>query len=53
VVKLLLAKDDVDPDSKDDDGLTPLSWAASSGYKALVKLLLATESVDPIPEQPR
>ena len=33
MVKLLLAKDDVDPDSKDDDGLTPLSWAAWSGYE--------------------
>ena len=39
-------KDDADLDSKDDDGLTPLQWAAWSGYEALVKLLLATEGVD-------
>jgi ankyrin repeat protein len=36
VVKLLLAKDGVDPDS---DGQTPLSWAAENGHKAVVKLL--------------
>ena len=41
MVKLLLAKDGVDPDSKDTEyGRTPLSWAAENGHEAVVKLLL-------------
>jgi ankyrin repeat protein len=48
VVKLLLAKDGVDPDSKDARyGQTPLSWAAENGHEAVVKLLLAKDGVDP------
>jgi Ankyrin repeats (3 copies) len=48
VVKLLLAKDQVDPDSKDASyGQTPLSWAAENGHQAVVKLLLAKDGVDP------
>ena|SRR5947209_3420468 len=41
VVKLLLDKEGVDPDSKDTIyGQTPLSLAAESGHEAVVKLLL-------------
>jgi ankyrin repeat protein len=40
VVKVLLARDDVDPESKDNYGRTPLSWAAGNGHEAVVKLLL-------------
>ena len=29
-----------DLDSKDSNGQTPLSWAAKSGHKAVVKLLV-------------
>jgi ankyrin repeat protein len=48
VVKLLLAKDDVDPDSKDRlFGQKPLSWAAGNGHEAVVKLLLEKDGVDP------
>ena len=47
VVELLLATERVDPDSKDNGGQTPLSWAARNGHEAVVKLLLATERVDP------
>jgi ankyrin repeat protein len=47
VIKLLLAKDGVDPDSEDNDGWTPLSRAADNGREAVVKLLLATNRVDP------
>ncbi|PVH90366.1 hypothetical protein DM02DRAFT_500703, partial [Periconia macrospinosa] len=53
VVKLLLATDKVDPDSKGTrgirsyDGLTLLSLAAQNGHEAIVKLLLATDKVDP------
>ena len=47
-MKLLLAKDGVDPDSKDDEyGQTPLSWAAENGHEAVVRLLLAKDGVDP------
>lgn len=47
VVKLLLAKDGVDPDFKDEQNRTPLSWAARNGYEAVVSLLLAKAGVDP------
>ena len=47
VVKLLLSKDSVDPDSKDSYRRTPRSWAAEEGYKSVVKLLLTKNSVDP------
>ena len=48
VVKLLLAKEGINPDSKDTrHGRTPLSWAAWRGHEAVVKLLLAKEGVDP------
>ncbi|KAH0535997.1 hypothetical protein FGG08_007114, partial [Glutinoglossum americanum] len=46
VVKLLLAMEKVDLNSKDSSGRTPLSWAAEGGQEAVVKLLLATEKVD-------
>jgi hypothetical protein len=39
VVKLLLEKG-IEPDSKDNLGQTPLSWAAGGGHEAVVKLLL-------------
>jgi hypothetical protein len=35
-VKLLVERDDVVADSKDDDGRTPLSWAAASGHDGFV-----------------
>ena len=43
MVKLLLeAKPEVD--SKDDDGRTPLSWAAENGHEGIVKLLLEAKA---------
>jgi ankyrin repeat protein len=39
VVKLLVERDDVAADSKDNDGQTPLSRAAWGGHEAVVKLL--------------
>jgi ankyrin repeat protein len=48
VVKLLLAKDGVNPNSKNGDyGQTPLSLAAEKGHEAVVKLLLAKDGVNP------
>jgi ankyrin repeat protein len=44
-VKLLLANDRVEPDTKDKSGRTPLSWAVENGHEAVVKLLLADDSV--------
>jgi ankyrin repeat protein len=46
VVRILLAKADMDPDLKDYFQQTPLSWAAGHGHEAVVKLLLATGKVD-------
>lgn len=39
VVKLLLAKDGVNPNSKDSHGQTPLSYAVVRGNEAAIKLL--------------
>ncbi|XP_014555772.1 hypothetical protein COCVIDRAFT_64178, partial [Bipolaris victoriae FI3] len=47
VVRLLLAKDDVDPDMKDSQSnRTPLSWAAEKGHEAIFQLLLDTGNVE-------
>jgi ankyrin repeat protein len=46
-VRLLLAKDSIDPDLKDSQhGRTPLSWAVEGGHEAIVKLLLKTGKVE-------
>ncbi|KAK0652759.1 hypothetical protein B0T16DRAFT_347215, partial [Cercophora newfieldiana] len=46
VVELLLGTGQVDIDSKDSSGRTPLSWAAGNGHVAVVELLLGTGQVD-------
>ena len=46
VVKLFLARDDVDISSKDSHGGTPLLLAAKNGHEAVVKLLLARDDVN-------
>jgi ankyrin repeat protein len=45
VLTLPLMKDGLDPDFKDWNGRTPLSWAAGNGHEAVVKQLLATGKV--------
>ncbi len=37
--KLLVERDDVEADSKDNDGQPPRLWAAPGGHEAVVKLL--------------
>ena len=46
IVKLLLERKDVNPDSS-EHGRTPLSRAAENGHEAIVKLLLEREDVNP------
>lgn len=44
-MKLLLAKDGVDPDSANNNTQTPLSLVAENGHDAVVKLLLTKSGV--------
>jgi ankyrin repeat protein len=46
LLSCFLEMDKVDVDSKDEDGRTPLSWAARNGHEAVVKILLDTGKVD-------
>jgi hypothetical protein len=50
VVKILLARDNVDVNSTDMDGRTSLSFAAAKGDEAVVRLLLTQHHVDVNPE---
>jgi ankyrin repeat protein len=43
-VKLLLDTGKVDVNTKDEDGSTPLSWAAGQGHEAVVRLLLDNDA---------
>ena len=44
---MLLQRGDVSPDTTDDYGRTPLSWAAANGREGIVKILLDRENVTP------
>ena len=46
VVKLLVERDNVEVDSRDNYGQTPLSMAAGSGHEAIVKLLVERNDVE-------
>ncbi|EJP61221.1 Ankyrin repeat-containing protein [Beauveria bassiana ARSEF 2860] len=46
---LLLDTDRIDIDTRDNNGQTPLSWAAENGHEAVVKMLLDTGKVDLAP----
>lgn len=46
VVRLSLDTDNVDIDSADRNGQTPVSLAAQSVHMAIVKLLLNTDEID-------
>jgi len=47
VVKILLGREEVNPEKLDYCGRTPLSHASQSGYEGVVKLLLEREEVNP------
>ena len=47
MVKLLLGRKDVNPDSSTILGRTPLSLVAENGYEGIAKLLLEREDVNP------
>ena len=50
IVSSLLAREDVDINSKDEYGRTPLWWAIVEGHDAVVKQLLARKDVDVNPK---
>jgi hypothetical protein len=45
MVRLLVKRDDVEADSKDEGGRKPLSWVAEESYDAVVWLLVEREDV--------
>ena len=48
VVKMLLEREDIDPDQADSKrGQTPLVWAAQNGHDGVVKMLLERGDVNP------
>ena len=46
-VKLLLDREDVDPNRPNNNSSTPLSWAAINGHEEVIKLLLGRKDIDP------
>ena len=46
MVKLLVERDDIEADSKDSYGWTPLSRAAQQGHETVVKLLVERDDVE-------
>jgi ankyrin repeat protein len=46
VMEILLERQDINPDSQDDNGRTALSWAADRGHGEIVRQLLATARVN-------
>ena len=47
VVKILLEREEVNPDKSDNDGRTPLSYAAVHGREGVVGVLLERQEVNP------
>jgi len=47
VVKILLGREEVNPDKPGSNGRTPLSFAAGRGHEGVVKVLLGRKEVNP------
>ncbi|KAG0638993.1 hypothetical protein HOY80DRAFT_1022832 [Tuber brumale] len=47
VVKMLLMREEVNPDSSDDCSQTPLSFVARDGHEGVVRIQLMPQDVDP------
>ena len=47
MVKILLQREEVNPEKPDDHGRTPLWYAASCGHEGMVRMLLRREEVNP------
>src|SRR5437588_407377 len=47
VVKILLGRNDINPNKPDNHGKTPLSWAAWNGHEGVVKILLGQAIANP------
>jgi ankyrin repeat protein len=45
VIKLLIKRDDVETDSKNQDNRIPLSYTASNGHEAVIKLLIKRDDI--------
>jgi len=48
VTKILLGREEVNPNKADEWGRTPLSHAARNGHEGVVKILLGREEVNPV-----
>ena len=46
-MEILLGRNDVDPDSLDNVGQTPLHYAALNGHGEVVEILLGRDDVNP------
>ena len=47
VVRLLLGREDINPDMPSSSDQTPLLWAVQQGHEGVVKLLLGRKDVSP------
>ena len=47
VVRMLLGRDDIEPDKPGEDGQTPLLLASRNGHEGVVRALLERDGVNP------
>ena len=46
-MKILLEREEVNPNKPDNSGQTPLTYAAKNGHEGVVRILLGREEVNP------